>query len=330
MRLKSYIAPSMSEAMQLVRQELGETAIIVSTQRAPGGSGIRITAAQEGPDADADVGDMLAKIGRSSAAETVRSALTGHGVPTRLAERLVNAIHVHGIEDPVAACAEALTAGFTFAPLPEYEAPRPFMLVGPPGSGKSVAAAKLATRAVLGGRSVGVVTCDTIKAGAISQLAAITNILGIDLLSARGPEPLALAAGQAREGNDIVFIDSPGLNPFSSSDMDYLSALIRAADVEPILVLAAGGDAVETAEMAEAFAAIGATRMVATRLDITRRLGCILAGADAGPLMLAGMSATPHVVNGITPISADIMARMILPQPNKPSPSGDPIAEARL
>jgi flagellar biosynthesis protein FlhF len=37
MRLKCYAADTMAEAMALVREELGDDAIIVSTQRAAGG-----------------------------------------------------------------------------------------------------------------------------------------------------------------------------------------------------------------------------------------------------------------------------------------------------
>ncbi|KAF0138200.1 MAG: hypothetical protein FD153_1457 [Rhodospirillaceae bacterium] len=37
--------------------------------------------------------------------------------------------------------------------------------------------------------------------------------------------------------------------------------------------MGAGTDPCEAAEMAEAFAAVGATRLLVTRLDLTRRLG---------------------------------------------------------
>ena len=39
MRLKTYTAPTMAEAMEMARQEMGEDAIIVSTQRGTGGHG---------------------------------------------------------------------------------------------------------------------------------------------------------------------------------------------------------------------------------------------------------------------------------------------------
>jgi flagellar biosynthesis protein FlhF len=328
MRLKSFIAPSMAEAMQLVRRELGDDAIIVSTQRAAGGKGVRITAALEPTDVDDEIGGILADANRTPAAEVVREALTDHGVPPRLVERLITVVLNAGIEDPSLACATALESGFAFAPLPDQTAPRPFMLVGPHGVGKSMAVAKLAARSALKNRRVGVITCDNLRAGATEQLSAFTRILELELVTARGPQSLRRAVEVAASRHDIVFIDSPGLNPFKTNDMEYLAALIEAANVEPILVLAAGGDPQEAAEIGEVFGAAGATRLLATRLDTTRRLGAIMAAADAGPLMFCDVSATPHVVNGITPISAGTMSYMILPQ-TAPQQDALPLSEAR-
>jgi flagellar biosynthesis protein FlhF len=314
MRLKSYTAPSMAEAMALVREELGDDAIIVSTQRAAGGKGVRITAALEPTDVEDAIGEMLADANRSSAGEIVREALAEHGVPGRLIERLVNAVNANGIDDPLQSCAAALESGFVFAPLPDHGAPRPFMMVGPPGTGKSMVVAKLAARSVLRKRKVGIITCDNIRAGATEQLTAFTRILEIELVTARGPESLRRAVQGTVGHFDIVFIDSPGLNPFKLTDIEYLTALTEAANCEPILILSAGGDATEASEVAEAFGSAGATRLLATRLDTTRRLGSIIAAADAAPLMFSDVSATPNVVNGVSPIHAAAMARMILPQ----------------
>lgn len=311
MRLKSFTAPSMAEAMALLRQELGDDAIIVSTQRANGGKGVRITAALEVEEPEDTFADMLGD--GSRAAEKVREALIWHGVPQRLVERLANAARSTELDDPTLACAAALEAGFTFAPLPEQVAPRPFMLIGPPGAGKTMAVAKLAARSVIRGRSVAVVTTDNQRAGALEQLSAFTRILRIELRTARGPDALHRHVDEALTIANIVFIDSPGLNPFKQTDMDYLQELVEAAEVEPILVAAAGGDAAEAAEMAESFSAIGATRLFATRLDMTRRLGAIMSAADAAQLMLCDASSTPHVANGVSPLSPVAMARLLLP-----------------
>lgn len=323
MRLKSFTAPTMAEAMELVRMELGEEAIIVSTQRAAGSKGVRITAALEPADADLAVAELLEEGSPSTAAETVRAALERHSVPQRLCERLTNAARTAEIDDPLLACAAALEAGFAFAPLPEHSAPRPFMLIGPPGSGKSIATAKLAARSVLKQRLVGVITCDNMRAGAVEQLAAFTRILQIELIRARGADALRKAVETATGMVDLILIDSPGLNPFKQSDMDFLQTLIEAADVEPVLVLAAGADPSEAAEVAEAFANIGATRLFTTRLDTTRRLGAMLAAAEAAQLALADISTSPHVASGLASVSAMSLARLILPQPPVPEHSNE-------
>ncbi|CAA7611740.1 GTP-binding protein [Magnetospirillum sp. UT-4] len=318
MRLKSFTAPTMAEAMEMVRLELGDEAIIVSTQRAAGSKGVRITAALEPADADLAVAEMLEAEVPSSAAEAVKGALETHGLPPRLVERLTNAARTAGIPDPTLACAAALEAGFSFAHLPEHSAPRPFMLVGPPGSGKSIAVAKLAARSVLKQRQVGIITCDNIRAGAVEQLAAFTRILQIELVRARGPDALRKAVDSAAGMFDLVLIDSPGLNPFKQTDMDYLQALTEAADVEPVMVMAAGGDVAEAGEMGEAFAAVGAARLFTSRLDTTRRLGAMLACAEAGQLAMCDVSSSPHVADGLSPISAISLARLIVPQAAAP------------
>ncbi len=313
MRLKSYNAVTMAEAMRLVREELGEDAIIVSTQRASDGQGVRITAALEEIGDDDDIERAITGRDATPFSEKVREALEYHGTPPRLIDKLVRAAQSVEVGSPTMACAAALEDLYDFAPLPERKSPRPFMMVGPPGSGKTITTAKLAARARLAGRPVGLITADTIRAGAVEQLTAFTGILEVELRQVRGTDGLALAVDEMMQMFDLVFIDSPGLNPFSQHDMDYLKTLVNAADVEPILVLAAGGDASEAADVGEAFGACGATRLLATRLDMTRRLGAILSAADAGQLMFSEVSLTPHVATGLCALNPVSMARLILP-----------------
>lgn len=325
MRLKSFTASTMAEAMEMVRQELGDNAIIVSTQRAGGVKGFRVTAALEPADADMMVAELLGEGPGAQAADALRDAFLRHGLPQRICERLVNAARTSGAINPVQACAAALEAGFTFAPLPEYSSPRPLMMVGAPGSGKSIAVAKLAARAVLKRHDVAVVTCDNFRAGATAQLAAFTRILEVELLTAKSADSLRKAVDSTVGMVDFVLIDSPGVNPFKQGDMDFLHEMAVTANVEPVLVMAAGGDPVEAGEMADAFAGIGVSRLFASRLDTTRRLGAILTAADVGRLALSDVSASPHVASGVSSISALSLAQLLMPEPaliqNTPSPA---------
>lgn len=318
MRLKCYSAPSMAEAMAEVRQELGDDAIIVSTQRAAGGQGVRITAALEEVATDDEVHLALSGGLPSPVVDHIREQLIYHGLPPRLIERLVDSARTVGAEDPTMACAGALDQIFSFAPLPERQAPRPFMLIGPPGAGKTITVAKLAARGRLNGRSVGVISADTVRAGALEQLMAFTKILNVDLRKARGRNALSQVLYEGGGEHDLVFIDTPGLNPFYESDMAYLRDLTADIEVEPILVMAAGGDPVEAAEMAEAFSEVGATRLLATRLDMTRRLGAVLAAADAAQFMFCDVSINPHIANGLCPINPVSMARLLVPPREEP------------
>ncbi len=313
----------MAEAMEMVRLELGDAAIIVSTQRAAGQRGVRVTAAQESADADLMLTEMLGQDGASAVVETIRSALVSHSLPTRLVERLVNAARTTDINDATLACAAALESGFSFAPLPEHSAPRPFMMVGPPGSGKSMAIAKLAARSVLKQRHVGVITCDHVRAGAVEQLAAFTRILEIELVKVRSAEDLHRTVEEQAGLYDLLLIDSPGLNPFKTTDLGYLRSMVEAANVEPILLMAAGMDPLEAAEMAEAFGSVGATRLFTARLDTTRRLGGMFTAAEAGQLALCDVSSSPNVASGISPLSALSLARLLIPQPTSKSPVND-------
>ena len=97
--------------------------------------------------------------------------------------------------------------------------------------------------------------------------------------------------------------------------MADIRAFIDAADAEPVFVLAAGGDPAEAAEAAEAFAALGARRMIVTQVDLARRLGGILAAADTASLAFAGISISPFVAQGVGSLNPVSLARLILRDP---------------
>ena len=318
MRLKTFTAPTTARAMEMVRRELGEDAIIVATQKASDGRSARVTAALEDIRAEPVATDRAAQSEPIDVAGVVRQALVGHGTPASLASRLAETASGLGAGDPTLAFAGAMDADFTFGPLSDQKLAKPVMLVGPPGAGKTITTAKLAARTALSRRPVSVITADTQRAGAVEQLQAFTRILSLELETADGPESLARLVAK-RQASASVYVDTGGVNPFSDEEMERLDRLVHAAAGEPVLVLAAGGDALESAEIARAFAAIGARRLIVTRLDMTRRLGSVLAAADAARLMFANVSITPHVANGLSPINPVSLARLIMPEAGAPA-----------
>lgn len=312
MKIKTYTALTMSEAMDQVRRELGENAIIVSTQRLGAGGGVRLTAAIEEIIHDDEIDSLYGEPQRSEIQERILEALRYHALPEKLSEKIIVHVQEAKKKDELVAFASALDAVFTFHPLPEKLKGQAFMLIGASGSGKTVTTAKLATRACLSGKKVGIVSADSIRAGATEQLAAFTSILDVTLLKARSPENLKAHIHALRQTCDLIFIDMPGLNPFLADDMDYLSAYTETADTLPILTVPAGIDPYEAAEAADSFAHAGAVYLLATRLDAARRFGGVLAAAAGGRLTVCEASMSPNVARGLSPINAVSLARLLL------------------
>jgi flagellar biosynthesis protein FlhF len=109
-------------------------------------------------------------------------------------------------------------------------------------------------------------------------------------------------------------IDSTGVNPYNAADRRELSALLAAAGAEPILVMPAGGDALDAIDQARIFRDLGCSRMAVTRLDLTQRLGSVLAAADAGRLGFAEAGIAPEISNGMIPFNPVVLARRLIAQ----------------
>jgi flagellar biosynthesis protein FlhF len=113
-----------------------------------------------------------------------------------------------------------------------------------------------------------------------------------------------------RSERQPVLIDTAGCDPFDPGQAAALLALARASGADIVAVLPAGLDAQESADLARAFAVLGARHLLPTRLDAARRLGGILAAAAAG-LALTEAGTGPGVADGLTPLSPEWLARRL-------------------
>lgn len=345
----------------MVRDELGDNAIIVATREEKGGpsrgGAVRVTAAIDGAfdqafddglydryDGYADDGfddtdddddifgagpafepqtDTRSRSKRAwlqydgeaedaAIVEDITDALLRHGATEDVMDEILSCATVVGLETSGIALMAAIEHLFAFTPLPVAAHPKPIIMAGPPGSGKTLAVAKMAARGVVAGLRVGVISTDTVRAGGIEQLEAFTKLLRIDLQKAANLQDLAAIAGDLR-GYDQILIDTPGANPFEKDDIKSLARMIGTLDAQAYLVMPGGMDAEESGEIARAFATLGVDAMIPTRVDIARRLGGLLSAASQGGLAFADASNTPKVADGLLPLDPKSLANLLMP-----------------
>ena len=301
MRLRRFRDPTLRGAMAQVRAALGPEALILATNRVQGG--VEVTAALDQPES------VAAAVPPSRATPTQHAVGPVEGEQVRLAQ-----LDWHGVPLPIARrlragpLAFALSLTLRFAALDLAAAP--ILLVGPPGAGKTLTIVRLATRLVLAGARPVILCADAGRAGAAEQLAAFTRLLGIELAEVADPAEAA-AVLRARGTAGPALIDTQGAEPWAGEAADGLAALAAAARARMVAVVPAGLDPAEAADLACGYAELGADALIATRLDVARRLGGVLSAAATGLAFVeAGMGS--GAADGLVPATADLLARRLL------------------
>ena len=301
MRLKIYRGRSLADVMAQARNELGAEALILSTRRTA--AGMELTAALEQPEEETPAAP--------AALQREAGLLASHGIPMPLAERLAAGALEH-----------TLASVLNFGKLPIGAEAPPLLLTGPPGAGKTLTIARLATRLVLAGTQPLVITADGRRAGAPEELAAYTRLLVLSLIVADRPATLMRALRHRGPGTPVL-IDTAGVNPFEGDPMDVIQALTAAAAATSVLVLPGGQDPLEAAEQAAAFVETGVRHFIPTRLDIARRLGSVVAAAAEGALILSEAGTGAGANDGLTKLTPGMLAARLSREPRKP-PSQQP------
>lgn len=330
MRLRTFTADTLPAAFALVKAELGEDAIILSTQEK--GDAVHVTAAID-PDAEAPAAKPQPKpqpaqhVSYHSVDQLrydVQHLLRFHNVPelfiakmsARLNDATIASILGKGRMNIanesrhfLKLALEHICADFyTFAPLRENKR---VMLIGTPGIGKTLTIAKIATRRMLDKQKTVVITTDINRAGGIDQLKSFTDILGVPLSVCADVKALTTALKMTGDDTSVL-IDTAGCNPYLENELEALSALTSLPGLEVALAMQAGMDTQEAIDVAEYFSALPVTRLIVTRTDCTRRFGGVLAAAAAHHLPFCLASDSASVTDNITELNAKTLVQTLL------------------
>lgn len=344
MQLRTFLARDMREALANVRADMGPEAVIVASQRAKGGGvmvraaldaeegsdGVEtaareLTAALNGPVATANFEtnyrDNLIRRLRSNGSGTqptprgfnraeLLTLLRAHRAPDTLAHMLAEAAEKSGLGDMTLALASALDRRMRTAPL-DVTAANAFLLAGPPGSGKTAVAAKIAAHARLAGRAAVLVAADTVGAGAVARLETFAQHVGATAKVAETAEAFSKIVLDASSEGALAIVDTAGFDPRHAKARTAFAALAHIEGIDAIGVVSATNDAEEIGEISASLVTLGVKRLIVTGLDLARRSGAVLAAAAQGA-DLAHVTRSPFVAGGLETLTPLSLARILI------------------
>ncbi|MBF0132998.1 MAG: flagellar biosynthesis protein FlhF [Magnetococcales bacterium] len=355
MKISTFKARDMREALNMVKEALGEDAVILSTRsvrdKVKGGSAlgetlIEVTAcphsAQGGSVEPGSRPQNVPQPGRFSAvvddqveipmskgrlpegyAQNTRAAKAGakagmdvHSIKEGLrsldrgepsvpmgmgmgsdevagldpeSKRNYSWLLMHGVEEPIArkiivssresgnSMENALKVGLQFRD-PLSGKARVVALVGPTGVGKTTTLAKIAADLMLNRqRSVGMVTLDTFRVGAVAQLETYAKLLQVRLVVARSLSEVK-AGLHSLNRCDFVLVDTVGSSPYNRRQVNSTAGLlpVMGDDREVILCMSANVRESEQHAIHRRFSVLNPTGLIFTKLDETVTYGGIL------------------------------------------------------
>ncbi len=312
MKLKTFMANSIPEAMSEIRRVFGENAVIVSSFRTKERGVKLIVATEENHEiSDTPIQEELHKNEhRRNYFETV---LKHRNLPNALIERLVGAVarkNTKTVEDKL--LKSALTELYVYKSIEPIKKNGLYVFVGAGGCGKTTAVAKMAWRAKTQKMKTALITLDTRKSGSVTETVRYAALMEMSCTVLSDWEQLNETVTMLRLNYDLILIDTPAFNPYNGADVHRMQQIrTQIADADMIYVQAAGMDCHEAQTQGVVFARAGCTRMLVTKLDAAVSYGGFLQSAVFNAFQLAGFTTSGKITDYIGVATPENLVRLL-------------------
>jgi flagellar biosynthesis protein FlhF len=150
-------------------------------------------------------------------------------------------------------------------------------LIGTTGAGKTTTIAKLAAMQTHRHKQrVAVISIDHYGIAANEQLKRYARIIGIPLTTAVNSVELKLAIKKHKQ-QDLIFIDTPGLNPNNQIQIQELKAYFsKLPDLQIHFVVSVATKEKDLREISQTFREVGVQRLLFTKIDESKTYGNML------------------------------------------------------
>jgi len=247
--------------------------------------------------------------------ERALSLLYGAGIDGRIARELASGIGRGSKTNSVtlqSRLIERIRGRLPLAPgLILGEGHRIVACVGPTGAGKTTTLAKLAARARLDhGRSVGVISLDTFRVGAVEQWQRYSQLIGVRFQIAR--TPAEFERGLCSSTSDLVLVDTSGRGARDNQDSWPLAAclpLVTTHPIDTLVVLPAWLRGHDAEQVIHTYADVRPSGVVVTKTDEATQYGGVIQSVLTSQLPITYVCDGARVPEDISDADADIILR---------------------
>jgi flagellar biosynthesis GTPase FlhF len=338
MYTQTFTAQSMKQALSLIRNKMGADAIIMNTLMRPGG-GVQVTAGlkqfvfdgksshddnsdnNRDDDTANDYPELMAtqpsslplssdivpalkapkeKTAHPSSNKKMNAEefLKFHRLPMEFLTPLKDEMQ-HGMNASNAMARIIPSHNNWIASL---DAIKPIIFIGPAGSGKTAAMAKLAATLIANGESVCGISLDVHKAGSMEQSKTYFDAMECDIYFAQGPDEVLQIVRE--HYNSYILIDMPAFDPTTCPfECGLLSCMMDLIDMDVSLVIPATWDVMTAVETAMSFQRFKPESLIFSQMDLCKSYSTMAFTAFATDIPVACYGASRFLGDGLYPLN---------------------------